>query len=250
MVWRLPGSGRSFLNVIPEEESETPASLVKRLKLPFTDLLLVKRALTHRSYLNEHPEALEDNERLEFLGDAVLDFVVGAWLYNRFPEMLEGDLTRLRAALVCTEQLAEFARTLQLGNAMLLGHGEVQNGGRERAILLCSAFEALVGALYLQAGVQAVQEFVHPLLERATEALLLNATLQDPKSRLQEWSQQQKLGLPHYVTVQVEGPEHARRFEVEVYINGQCYGRGRGHSKQEAARQAAEAALAHIQQGE
>lgn len=238
------------MNVVPEEESETPASLVKRLRLPFTDLLLVRRALTHRSYLNEHPEALEDNERLEFLGDAVLDFVVGAWLYNRFPEMLEGDLTRLRAALVCTEQLAEFARSLHLGKAMLLGHGEAQSGGRDRPILLCSTFEALVGALYLQAGVQAVQEFVHPLLERATESLLLNATLQDPKSRLQEWSQQQKLGLPRYVTVQMDGPEHARRFEVEVYINGQCYGRGRGHSKQEAARQAAEAALAHIQQGE
>ncbi len=238
------------MSVIPEEEGESPASLVKRLGLPFTDLLLVKRALTHRSYINEHPEALEDNERLEFLGDAVLDFVVGAWLYNRFPEMLEGELTRLRAALVCTEQLAEFARALDLGKAMLLGRGELQNGGRERPILLCSTFEALVGALYLQGGIQAVQDFVHPLLESATASLLLHTTLQDPKSRLQEWSQQQKLGLPRYVTVQVDGPDHARWFEVEVHINGHCYGRGRGHSKQEAARQAAEAALSNIQQGE
>jgi ribonuclease-3 len=238
------------MTAIPEEESETPAALVKRLGLPFTDLLLVKRALTHRSYRNEHPEALEDNERLEFLGDAVLDFVVGAWLYNRFPEMPEGDLTRLRAALVCTEQLATFARLLNLGQAMLLGRGEIQNGGRERALLLCSTFEALIGALYLQAGIQAVQEFVTPLLEEASEGILLNATWRDPKSRLQEWSQQQKLGLPHYITVQVGGPEHDRQFEVEVYINGQCYGRGRGHSKQEAARQAAAIALTHIQPGE
>lgn len=238
------------MTIVSEEESESPASLVKRLGLPFTDLLLVKRALTHRSYVNEHPEALEDNERLEFLGDAVLDFVVGAWLYNRFPEMLEGELTRLRAALVCTDQLAEFARALNLGNAMLLGRGELQNGGRERAILLCSTFEALVGALYLQGGLEAVQAFTHPLLEGATTSLLLQTTLQDPKSRLQEWSQQQKLGLPRYTTVQVEGPEHARCFEVEVHISGRCYGRGRGHNKQEAARRAAEAALIRIQQGE
>lgn len=234
----------------PEEESESPASLVKRLGLPFTDLLLVKRALTHRSYLNEHAEVLEDNERLEFLGDAVLDFVVGAWLYNRFPEMTEGELTRWRAALVCTEQLAEFAKALNLGPAMLLGRGEIQHDGRERTTLLCSTLEALLGALYLQAGLSAVQDFIHPLLEEAAEDLLDQAHLQDPKSRLQEWSQQQKMGIPRYHTVQVAGPEHARRFEVEVYINGQYYGRGAGHSKQEAARQAAQDALNHIEHSE
>ncbi len=128
---------------------ESPQDLAQRLGLKFKDLLLLSRALTHRSYLNEHPEALEDNERLEFLGDAVLDFVVGAWLYNQFPEMPEGDLTRLRSALVYTDQLAIFARDIQLGKAMRLGRGEVQAGGKERTPLLCDTFEAVIGAIFL-----------------------------------------------------------------------------------------------------
>ncbi len=115
---------------------EAPADFARRLGLPFGDVLLLSRALTHRSYLNEHSEALEDNERLEFLGDAVLDFVVGAWLYNRYPEMPEGDLTRMRSALVYTEQLAVFGRMIDLGGAMRLGRGEAQAGGRERSALL------------------------------------------------------------------------------------------------------------------
>ena len=117
----------------PQGQEETPQEFAQRLGLKFNDWLLLSRALTHRSYLNEHSEALEDNERLEFLGDAVLDFIVGAWLYNRCPEMPEGDLTRLRSALVYTEQLAEFARMINLHKAMRLGRGEAAAGGRERA---------------------------------------------------------------------------------------------------------------------
>ncbi|NTW44050.1 MAG: ribonuclease III, partial [Anaerolineaceae bacterium] len=128
---------------------ESPQELAERLSLQIGDWLLLSRALTHRSYLNEHPEALEDNERLEFLGDAVLDFVVGAWLYHRYPEMPEGDLTRMRSALVHTEQLAEFAVKIDLGRSMRLGRGEAQAGGRTRPALLCDTFEALIGALYL-----------------------------------------------------------------------------------------------------
>ena len=128
---------------------ETPQEFARRLGLHFKDVMLLSRALTHRSYLNEHSEALEDNERLEFLGDAVLDFVVGAWLYNRYPEMPEGDLTRMRSALVYTEQLANFGRIIGLGVAMRLGKGESQAGGRERSALLCDTFEALIGAIYL-----------------------------------------------------------------------------------------------------
>jgi ribonuclease-3 len=126
---------------------ESPRQLAQRLGMEFSDILLLSRSLTHRSYLNEHPEAIEDNERLEFLGDAVLDFLVGAWLYNRFPEMAEGQLTRLRSALVRTEQLAEFSKQLKLGKAMRLGRGEADSGGRHRLALLCATFEALVGAL-------------------------------------------------------------------------------------------------------
>ena len=226
---------------------ESPAGLAERLALPFRNLLLLTRVLTHRSYINEHPEALEDNERLEFLGDAVLDFVVGAWLYNHYPEMPEGELTRMRSALVRTEQLAEFARALDLGPAMRLGRGEVQAGGRQRDILLCATFEALVGALYLQNDITAVQRFIYPLLEQASEQFLLQSNLQDPKSRLQEWSQAQKLGIPRYVTVQTSGPDHERMFDVEVQIGEKVFGRGAGHSKQVAARVAAQNALDAIE---
>jgi len=232
------------------EREESPAALVKRLNLPFTDLLLLTRALTHRSFINEHPEALEDNERLEFLGDAVLDFVAGAWLYNHFPEMAEGELTRMRSALVCTEQLAEFARIIDLGAAMRLGHGEEQAGGRQRDVLLCATFEALIGALYLQNDINIVQGFFHSMIENVGEQLLLRSDLQDPKSRLQEWSQGHKLGIPQYVILQASGPDHDRRFEIEVRINGKVYGHGVGHNKQAATRLAAQETLAIIEKSE
>jgi ribonuclease III len=229
---------------------EFPTALAQRLGLPFKDMLLLTRALTHRSYINEHPEALEDNERMEFLGDAVLDFVAGAWLYNRFPEMAEGDLTRMRSALVCTEQLASFARLLNLGPAMRLGHGEDQAGGRQRDILLCATFEALIGAIYLQTDISFIQKFIHPMMENVSEKLILRPDLQDPKSRLQEWSQGRKLGVPQYVTLNTSGPDHNRTFEVEVHIGGKVYGRGSGHNKQTAARLAAETSMAMIEKSE
>src|SRR5512143_2157790 len=138
---------------------ESPREFSQRLKLPFSDYLLLNRALTHRSYLNEHPEALEDNERLEFLGDAVLDFLVGAWLYNHFPEMSEGDLTRMRSALVRTDTLADFGLQIGLHEVLRLGRGEDDGGGRTRPAILCGAFEALIGALYIEAGFSAVSEF-------------------------------------------------------------------------------------------
>jgi ribonuclease-3 len=224
-------------------QDESPAALAQRLGLPFSNLLLLTRALTHRSYVNEHPDAMEDNERLEFLGDAVLDFVVGAWLYNRFPEMAEGDLTRMRSALVRTEQLAEFARSLDLGSAMRLGHGEDQAGGRRRDLLLCATFEALIGALYLQSDIPTIRQLIHPMLEQISERILLLPDFLDPKGRLQEWSQMQKLGVPKYETVNITGPDHERIFEVEVQIGGNVYGRGTGHSKQVAEFVAAQSAL-------
>jgi ribonuclease-3 len=229
------------------DREESPTSLAQRLGFPFENLLLLTRALTHRSYINEHPAALEDNERLEFLGDAVLDFVAGAWLYNHYPEMAEGELTRMRSVLVCTEQLAEFAHALNLGSAMRLGRGEDQAGGRQRDVLLCATFEAVIGALYLQNDIMTIQRFMQPMLENVSEQFLLHSDLQDPKSRLQEWSQGQKLGIPQYVTVRTSGPDHERIFEVEVQINGKVYGRGAGHSKQVATRHAAQSALDAIE---
>ncbi|HEX2697112.1 MAG TPA: ribonuclease III [Anaerolineales bacterium] len=222
---------------------ESPADLARRLGLSFTNLSLLSRALTHRSYLNENPQALEDNERLEFLGDAVLDFIVGAWVYNHCPEMAEGDLTRMRSALVRNEQLAEFARGLDLGRALRMGRGESASGGRERDGLLGSTFEAVLGALYLDSGLNSVEKFMEPLLDSVRERVIMRAEIYDPKSRFQEWAQSQKLGTPKYVLVNSSGPDHAKMFEVEVRLKDQAYGRGNGPSKQVAAQVAAQTAL-------
>ena len=224
--------------------SETPGQLAERLKLPIgDDLRLLTRALTHRSYVNEHPDVPSDNERLEFLGDAVLDFVVGAWVYNHYPEMAEGDLTRMRSALVRTETLADFSRQLGLGSAMRLGRGELQAGGRDRDALLCATFEAVVGALYQCKGLDAAKAFAMPLLEQAADEIMLQMTTMDPKSRLQEWTQSQALGIPRYVTAQSDGPDHAKMFSVEVHISGKCLGKGYGASKHIAQEAAAQNAL-------
>ena len=220
---------------------ETASDLRGRLNLPFSNLSLLTRALTHRSFVNESIHATEDNERLEFLGDAVLDFIVGAWAYHRFPDLPEGDLTKIRSALVRNDNLAKFARKLDLGHALRLGRGEASSGGNKRDGLLGSLFEALIGALYLDAGLGAVEAFVHPILNEAQESVL--DVIHDPKSRLQEWSQAEKKATPQYVTISDTGPDHAKEYEVEVRILGDAYGRGHGPSKHAAARMAAQNAL-------
>jgi ribonuclease-3 len=220
---------------------ESASDLAGRLGLPFSNLSLLTRALTHRSYVNEHADASEDNERLEFLGDAVLDFVAGEWVYHRFPEMPEGDLTKMRSALVRNDQLASFARHLDLGRALRLGHGELTSGGLGRDGLLGSAFEAVIGALYLDAGIRPVEEFVNPLFDQERESILYE--IFDPKSRLQEWAQSEKMGTPRYETVGARGPDHAKQFDVEVEIGGEIVGRGSGTSKRAAEQAAALNAL-------
>jgi len=218
----------------------------RRAGLTFTVPSLLLRALTHRSYLNEHCEALEDNERLEFLGDAVLDFLSGAWLYGSFPEMDEGQLTRLRSSLVRTERLATFARELGLGDVLRLGHGEDTSGGRKRPALLCGAFEALVGAMYLDAGLDAVARFMEPRWQSAAEVILRDETHFDPRSLLQMWAQAELGQTPKYQTIHSSGPDHARQFEVEVHLGNGIHGRGQGFSKQDAAQEAAADALAKV----
>jgi ribonuclease-3 len=222
---------------------EPASDLSRRLGLSFSNLSLLTRALTHRSYVNEY-SAVEDNERLEFLGDAVLDFTVGAWVYNRFPEMPEGDLTKMRSALVRNEQLAKFSRKLDLGRALRLGRGEASSGGHNRDNLLGSAFEALIGALYLDAGLSAVDKFVNPILEEVRESILNE--IHDPKSQLQEWAQSQKYGSPHYHVVSTSGPDHAVVFEMVVEIAGIAKGHGSGTSKSYAEHAAAQDALKNL----
>ena len=226
---------------------ETPQSFAKRLSLKIGDSRLLLRALTHRSYLNEHQEALEDNERLEFLGDAVLDFVVGAWLYQQFPEMSEGEMTRLRGTLVSTESLGEFGAQIQIGRALRMGHGEDESGGRKRQAMLCNAFEAVVGALYLDSGISAVEKFLAPLLRDAVSDILRTEGDRDPKSQLQEWVQGRGYGTPQYRIVAESGPDHSKDFVVEVQVDGNTIGRGAGRSKQSASKAAAKEALNELQ---
>jgi ribonuclease-3 len=226
---------------------EPPQTFAKRLSLPIRDARLIGRALTHRSYINEHPEALEDNERLEFLGDAVLDFVVGAWLYNHFPEMTEGEMTRLRAALVSTDKLGEFGAQIKIGQALRMGNGEEESGGRRRLAMLCNAFEAVVGAIYLEAGVNAVQDFLDPLLLNAVVQIREGKGDQDPKSLLQEWVQARGLATPMYRIVSESGPDHSKYFQVEVIVGGKSAGRGEGRSKQAASKAAASEAMKRLE---
>jgi ribonuclease-3 len=225
-----------------------PAELERKLGVSFTDKSLLQRALTHRSYLNEHPQyPLEDNERLEFLGDAVLDFVTGEYLYHRFPEMAEGPLTNLRSALVRRETLARFAQSFCLGSYLQMGHGEVESGGRQRPATLCAAFEAVVGALYLDQGLAPVMALVEPLIGPEVGRTLKGNLDKDAKSRLQELAQGQMHRTPRYVTVAESGPDHAKEFVVQVTIEGVAYGQGSGPSKQRAAQAAAKDALERFQ---
>jgi ribonuclease-3 len=225
--------------------------LEKAVGVTFADKSLLLRAITHRSYLNEHPGfAFEDNERLEFLGDAVLDFVTGEHLYHRFPELAEGRLTSIRSALVRRETLARWARRLGLGHLLLMGHGEIESGGRSRPATLCAAFEALVGALYLDQGLEAVQRFLDPFIQPEVVLILRKQTDRDPKSRLQELAQGQLRCTPRYSTVGERGPDHAKEFTVEVTICGRAYGQGTGPSKQHAAQAAARSALQWIEDQE
>jgi len=245
--WNAGNSDPPEFTAPPKFTSRNKTSVfdsARKAELPFEDLSLLRRALTHRSFVNEHPDALEDNERLEYLGDAAIDFLTAAWLYNHFPEMDEGQLTRMRSALVRTEQLADFARELRLGEALLLGRGEEASGGRDRPALLCAAFEAVVGALYLDGGYPALVEFLEPRLERATQLILEDQTLLDARSSLQIWAQAEIGETPRYTTVDSFGPDHAREFVVDVNVGGKLRGRGQGHSKQEAAQNAAADALA------
>lgn len=225
------------------------SNVEQALNLTFSDKALLQRALTHRSYINENPDyPLEDNERLEFLGDAILDFITGEYLYHHFPEMAEGFLTNLRSALVRTETLAQFAAQLELGDFLFLGKGEEEGGGRNRKAILCDAFEALIGAIYLERGIEFTRHYVQEMIEPALEEILNADSHKDAKSRLQEVAQSLFQITPTYHTIKEEGPDHAKQFTVEALIGQKAYGRGTGLSKQSAAQDAAEKALETLQQ--
>ena len=223
---------------------EIPIDGESLLGIEFKNQSLLVRALTHRSFLNENPDAaIADNERLEFLGDAVLDYVVGAYLYRRFPEMDEGELTMLRAALVRTQALASFAQKYDLGQALRLGFGEAESGGRERLPTLCAAFEAVVGAIYLDRGMEVVEVWVHDLIAPALEQILADASHKDARSEFQIWTQARFNQTPRYEVLTAEGPDHDKTFTVAAKVGDEVWGVGSGRSKQTAAQVAAGVAL-------
>ena len=223
------------------------SALEEQLGAPFRDRRLLELALTHSSYVNEHPDrAPASNERLELLGDALIGFVVAARLYDDHPRMTEGDLTAARAALVRGESLAEVAVELRLGESLLLGQGEEATGGRSRSSNLAGAFEALLGAIYLDQGQEAAGELTLRLLGERLAAISPGTVPQDPKTRLQEAVQARGEGTPAYRIVGEAGPEHARRFTAQVVLGEAVLGQGSGRRKLDAEREAAVAALASL----
>lgn len=222
--------------------------LIERLQTQFnhafSDLELLERAITHRSYLNEHADyKLGHNERLEFLGDAVLGMIAAAYLYHRFPTMAEGLMTRLRIWLVRTETLAEFARQLDLGAVLRMAKGEVDSGGRNRNTLLCNVFEAVIGALYLDSDMDTVQRFILPYFEPVLIDVLATQKDKDSKSLFQEWAQAVFSITPTYRTVASTPNDAEPSFTVEVILHERVVGWGSGRTKQAAEQEAAQHAL-------
>ena len=221
----------------------TLTALQERIGFQFKNESLLQRALTHRSYLNEHADVTLDNERLEFLGDAVLAFLIASLLYQRYPEMQEGQLTRLRSSLVRTEQLAFFAQQWELGSVLHLGKGEIKSGGQTRLPLLCDTFEAVIGAMYLDQGIDMTRELVEKLFSPVATEIVREQAILDSKSFLQEWVQEYLNQTPYYVTTQATGPDHEKMFTVEVRLGDETHGIGTGNTKQAAEQEAAKNAL-------
>ncbi|MED3725030.1 ribonuclease III [Priestia filamentosa] len=217
--------------------------LQEKMGILFDNEKLLTQAFTHSSYVNEHrKKPYEDNERLEFLGDAVLELTVSKFLFNKYPAMSEGELTKLRAAVVCEPSLVKFANELQFGNYVLLGKGEEMTGGRQRPALLADVFEAFIGALYLDQGLEVVEKLlaqtVFPKIDDGNFTYAM-----DFKSQLQELVQRDSQGLLQYQILQEKGPAHNREFISRVLLNGSELGTGVGRSKKEAEQKAAQVAI-------
>ena len=216
-------------------------SLQSRLRYRFDDVRLLRQALTHRSY------GQPNNERLEFLGDSVVNHVVAVALFDRFPVLREGDLSRLRANLVCQGSLHEIALELCLGDCLALGEGELKSGGAERPSILSDALEALIAAVYLDGGFAAAKTMVDGLFATRLEALNPDKSLKDPKTRLQEWLQARRRALPRYTLVDTRGEAHAQEFEVECVVDKATKTRGTGTSRRAAEQASAAEAMDRLE---
>jgi len=224
--------------------------LEKRLGYSFKDQKLLLQALTHKSYANEYrSESAGHNERLEFLGDTVLDFLVSDILMKLCPESPEGELSKLRAVIVSEPNLSEVARALDFGGYLLLGRGEEQTGGREKSSLLANAVEAVIAALYIDGGMEEAYRFIRENFESEIKALVANGLTHDYKTDLQEQCQSRFNELPKYSVIGESGPDHQKMFEVEIHAGGLALGKGSGKSKKEAEQMAAREALERLKRG-
>lgn len=211
----------------------------KKIGYEFKDKSLLKRALTHSSYANEKGTGL-DNERLEFLGDSVLGFITAEYLFDHYKDKAEGDLTKKRAYAVCEKTLFGYAEKIGLGDMILLGRGEERTGGRQRPSVVSDAFEAVIAAIYLDGGIENAKKFVLPFIEIASET---KPVFKDYKSTLQEVLQQNPTEKFEYIVVGESGPDHNKEFIVEVHLNSNVIGTGKGSSKKRAEQEAARSAL-------
>lgn len=217
----------------------------KTIGYQFKDKLILRQSLTHSSYANEHRnKALKDNERLEFLGDAILDLIISEYLFKKYLEMPEGDLSKIRASIVCEASLAKVAKIIHLGDYLLLGKGEAMTGGKTRASILADAFEALVGGIFLDSGFDAAKVFLESTLIKQVEKVnSLEDLYTDYKTLLQEEIQRESIMPLVYNVIGEKGPDHDKNFYVEVYHDTICLGKGVGKSKKEAEQDAAKKAL-------
>lgn len=216
-------------------------SIEKTIGYTFKNKSYLTEALTHSSFANERHNKMVSNERLEFLGDAVLSIISAEYLFEKYPQMPEGQLSKLRSSLVCTESLSQFARKIQLGDSLFLGKGETNTGGADRPTILENAFEALIAAIYLDGGMDCAKEFVLKFLGEAIETH--HISFKDYKTTLQEIIQQNPDETLNYVLIGETGPDHDKRFEVEVHLNSNVIGRGIGKTKKGAEQEAAKEAL-------
>lgn len=218
----------------------------EKIGVEFENKSLLMTAFTHRSFLNENPSANVHNERLEYLGDAVLEFLVSKFLYKNYKERDEGDLTSFRAAIVRTEALAQTAAELNYGNFLRMSKGEERTGGREKDYLLANTFEAVLGAIYLDQGLEITEDFLERVHFPKISQIVENRSDIDPKTKFQEIAQEKFKITPEYELVSETGPDHSKTFVMAVYLGSKKYGQGEGPSKQKAEEAAAERALQKV----
>lgn len=228
-------------------EARDASLLEKTIEYAFLDKALLEEALTHKSFSNEQNDrSTPDNERLEFLGDAVLGVVVSHYVFRTFPRLPEGELTRIRSEVVSEKGLAVIGRAIRLGDFMRLGKGEERSGGRTKSSLLANTVEAVLGAVFCDGGFDAVKPVVEALFASSIRNAARRKAGVDYKTRLQERLQALHGGMPHYELVHVEGPPHQRTYSVEAQFRGDCIGQGQGRSKKSAEQEAAKQALEHL----